>query len=162
MSATPDTFDPVEPPAGKYRVRRMEERDIPAIMAIERRAYEFPWTEAIFRDCMRFGNCCRVVELDGEIVAYVVMAVGGGEAHLLNLCTRPELRRRGLGRMMLMEMLELARRLAAEAMFLEVRPSNDAARKLYHEAGFNEISVRRHYYPAKLGREDALILARQL
>ncbi len=145
-----------------YSMRRMEEKDIAAIMEVERLAYEFPWTVGIFRDCIRSGYCCRVAENNGLPVAYAVMSVGAREAHMLNLCVRPELQNKGYGRAILADMMDLARRLRADILFLEVRPSNLAARALYERLGFNELATRTGYYPTHRGREDALILARHL
>ncbi len=146
-----------------YALRRMEESDIPAVMEIEQSAYEFPWTEGIFRDCIRAGYCCRVVQRnDTTIIAYAVMSLGAGEAHILNLCVAPPWQQQGYGRALMSDMMDLARRLQADTLFLEVRPSNVAARALYDRLGFNELATRGGYYPSRQGREDALILARPL
>ena len=80
----------------------------------------------------------------------------------MNLCVRPESLQQGIGRKLLSHLISLARRHNAEMMFLEVRPTNRAARALYESMGFNELGSRREYYPADHGREDALILARVL
>ncbi len=147
-------------PAGAA-FRPMSEADLPRIIEIEQAAYDYPWTEGIFRDCLRVGYCCWLMEDDMEgTVAYGIMSVAVGEAHLLNLCVAPTHRRRGLGRAMLQHLLHTARRHGAETLFLEVRPSNVSARRLYDEVGFNEVGMRRKYYPARNHtREDALILA---
>ena len=141
-------------------IRPMNEEDFEDIMQIEKRAYEFPWTETIFQDCLRVGYCCWVLERDHMIAAYGVMSVAVGESHILNLCVDPDLQSIGLGKMLLSRLLEVAQDHNANMTFLEVRPSNFAAIKLYLEAGFDEIGMRRNYYPARMGREDALILAR--
>jgi ribosomal-protein-alanine N-acetyltransferase len=143
-------------------LRAMQDRDVPAIMAIEERAYPFPWTAGIFHDCLRAGYSCHVLERDGELAGYGVMSVGAREAHILNICVSHERRGRGYGRMLMERMIEQARRLQAEMMFLEVRPSNQPALRLYARLGFNEIGTRNNYYPAEQGREDALLLAKQL
>lgn len=137
----------------------MHETDLHAVLAIERRAYDYPWTEGIFHDCLRVGYCCWVSMQEAVITGYAVMSVGAGEAHLLNICVRPESRRGGLGHSLLTHMLSLARKHAADMALLEVRPSNRDAIKLYHELGFNEVGVRKSYYPATHGKEDAIILA---
>jgi len=133
--------------------------DLPEILAIERSAYEFPWTEGIFRDCLRIGYCCWLIEQNQRIQAYGIMSVGAGESHILNICVRPDERRRGLGRKLLDYLITLARRHNADTALLEVRPSNRAALGLYKSLGFNEVGMRKAYYPDKQGREDALILA---
>jgi len=147
---------------GHFVIRPMVDADVPGVMKIEERAYPFPWTAGIFRDCIRAGHCCYVLERSAEIAAYVVMSVGAREAHILNICVRPEERGAGYGRALMDKMLVLARQLQADMMFLEVRPSNEDARRLYDKLGFNEIGIRNNYYPAAQGREDALILAKQL
>lgn len=146
-------------PQSPLSLRRMEDKDISNVMTIELLSYEFPWTEGIFRDCIRVGYRCRVLEEDGEMVGYAVMSVGAGESHVLNVCVRPDTRERGYGRILMTELIDQARALGAEMMFLEVRPSNLAARALYEKLGFNEVGARNNYYPARNGREDALILA---
>ena len=143
-------------------LRLMVDADVPAIMAIEERAYPFPWTAGIFRDCMGAGYSCYVLERKAEIMAYAVMSVAVKEAHILNICVSPDVRGAGYGRALMDRLIALARQLDANMMFLEVRPSNTAALRLYDKLGFNEIGVRRNYYPAAEGREDALILAKQL
>jgi ribosomal-protein-alanine N-acetyltransferase len=87
------------------------------------------------------------------------MAVGADEAQILSLCIDPDLQGRGLGRSLLQQLLNEASSSHADSVFLEVRASNLAARNLYESSGFNEIGVRRGYYPAEDGREDAIILA---
>lgn len=144
------------------RLRPMMKADLKEVMAIELRAYDFPWNKGIFWDCIRAGYRCRVLEVRGYIGSYGVMSVGAEEAHILNLCVRPEWRRRGLARRMLDELLELARVDGAREAFLEVRPSNDAALRLYRTTGFTRVGVRRAYYPAKDGREDAWVMAKGL
>jgi len=140
------------------RFRGMAPGDLPAVAAVERAAYPFPWSEGIFRDCLRVGYLCRVAELDSEIVAYGIVAMGGGESHLLNLCVRRDVRNRGVGRRMLRLCVERARQAGMEAMFLEVRPSNPRAIALYHSEGFVQVGRRKGYYQAEGGREDALVL----
>ena len=140
-------------------IRPMAESDVADIMKIEKRAYNFPWTATIFRDCLRVGYCCWVLERNNELAAYSVMSVAVGESHLLNITVNPDYHSQGLGRQFMQHMLEVAIEHDANMTFLEVRPSNFAAIKLYLDLGFDEIGVRRNYYPAKIGREDALILA---
>lgn len=142
--------------------RAMTDTDLVEVLGIERRGYLHPWTEAIFRDCIRVGYACQVLEYRGRVEAYGIMSSGAGESHVLNLCVRPEARGQGLGRAMLVHLLDTARRLHSHMVLLEVRPSNTAAVNLYLSAGFNEVGVRRAYYPASDGREDALIMALEL
>ena len=145
------------------RIRQMIYADLKEVLSIEKRAYDFAWTEGIFRDCIRVGYQCRVLETPhGFIQAYGVMSAAVEEAHILNLCVRPELQGRGLSRQLLDHLLELALELEARTVFLEVRPSNRRALRLYANAGFCEVGLRRGYYPAAKGREDGLVLAKEL
>lgn len=143
-------------------IRDMTPDDVPRVMEIERAAYPFPWSEGIFRDCLRVGYVCSVAEIDSIIVGYGVMSTGAGEAHVLNLCIAEQWRNRGLGGQMLWHLLEFARSMGVGEAFLEVRPSNTAAIRLYQSAGFTQIGVRRGYYQAVGGREDAVVLKRTL
>lgn len=144
------------------RLRPMTVDDLERVMAIEPRAYEFPWSEGIFRDCLRVGYCCWCYEENDELLGYGVMSVAAGESHILNLTVRPESQRKGIGRKLMKNFIQLAQRHHAETLMLEVRPSNVSAIRLYESMGFNEISRRRNYYPAHGGREDALIFAMSL
>ena len=142
--------------------RPMQMADLTEVMEIERRSYPHPWTRLIFSDCLHAGYSCWVCERQGIIQGYGIISIAAGEAHLLNLCVRPESQRQGIGEKLLVHLFSLARRHDAEIMFLEVRESNAAARRLYDKAGFNELGTRKDYYPAGAGRENALILARVL
>lgn len=142
----------------EVHIRPMMEIDLPEIAAIERRSYAFPWSENIFRDCLRVGYTCRALDLSGQIVGYGVMSLGAGEAHVLNVCVRDEFRNLGFGRRLLEHLLERAAASGVHEAFLEVRPSNTAAIRLYQRLGFEQIGIRRGYYQAPEGREDAIVL----
>ncbi len=143
-------------------IRAMHELDVPVVVAIERAAYQFPWSEGIFRDCLRVGYVCRLIEVGPEIAGYGIMSIGAGEAHILNVCVREDYRCRGLARQMLLYLIERARIAGMFEAFLEVRPSNIIAARLYHSMGFEQVGVRRGYYQATNGREDAAVLRRLL
>lgn len=144
------------------RTRPLALEDLPRILAIERQAYSYPWSEAVFRDCLRPDYRLMGLELDGDLVAYGVLAFMVDEAHLLNLCVRPSLRRRGYAGQLLQRLLTVAADNAMVQMILEVRRSNDAAAGLYRRAGFRVIGERPGYYPMVGGRESALVMARPL
>ena len=145
-------------PKRLVRFRAMTPFDVAGVGTVERASYQFPWSEGIFRDCLRVGYLCRVAELDGAVIAYGVAALGAGEAHILNLCVSPQLRGRHVGRQMLMLLIERARQAGMADAFLEVRPSNPLALALYQSVGFLQIGRRKGYYQAEHGREDALVL----
>jgi len=136
----------------------MREDDLAQVMAIEKAIYSHPWTQGNFADSLRAGYECRTWRLEGELIGYFVLMVAAGEAHLLNLSIAEPRQRRGHGAALLTEAAGLARRLGAKNLFLEVRPSNRAAQGLYTRFGFRKVAVRKGYYPAHSGREDALVL----
>ncbi len=145
-----------------YNFRPMCEPDLPAVLAIEEAAYQFPWTRRIFRDCLRVGYSCWIFEEDRQVIGYGIISVAVGECHVLNLCIHPHHQQRGFGRALLDFLMDIAREHKADTAFLEVRPSNRPGLRLYHEAGFDEVGMRKNYYPHPEGREDAIILARNL
>lgn len=142
----------------RVEVRGMARGDLDAITRIETASYPFPWTRGIFQDCLRVGYRCHVLEADGEIAGYGIVSHALDEAHLLNLCIHPDQRRGGLARLMLEYVVREARVGAADRLFLEVRPSNEAAVALYRSSGFRAIGRRPGYYPADEGREDAMVM----
>ena len=139
-------------------IRPMCLEDVEAVVAIEYEIYPFPWSYGNFRDSLNAGYSCWVYELGGYVIGYSVMMVAVGEAHLLNLGIAPDWQGRGLGRRFLHQLIDRARDYHAETLLLEVRPSNVAARQLYLSTGFSEIAVRKKYYPAEEGREDAVLM----
>jgi len=129
------------------------------VMEIELRAYAFPWTEGIFRDCLKAGYSGWVlIDEFGIVRGYALMSMAVGEAHVLNLCIDPAHQREGLGRELLDHLMRIARAAYMTIVLLEVRKSNKAAIRLYESAGFQRLGLRKGYYPAVEGREDALLL----
>ena len=143
-------------------VRRMQLADLPDVMRNERLGYTHPWTEGIFRDCLRNGQECWLLMSSNLNVGHGILSIAAGESHLLNVCVHPDFQGHGFGRILVEHILERARAGKASTIFLEVRPSNVAACELYDKLGFNEVGVRENYYPSKVGREDALVLAKEL
>ena len=143
------------------RLRTMTHADLPTVMAIEQKNYLFPWEEDIFTDCFKAGYSCWVCEFDNKVLGYSLLSIAVGEAHILNISVDPAEQKQGIGRKMLENLIEVARG-RAETVFLEVRPTNTVAIALYEDIGFNEIGIRKGYYPAENGREDAIMLALQL
>jgi ribosomal-protein-alanine N-acetyltransferase len=138
-------------------LRPMAEADLPLVMAIEKAIYPFPWTSGNFRDSLAAGYDCHMYLCDGEPMGYAVLMRAADEVHLLNLSIAAGWQRKGYGGLLLQQLCEVARGHGARLFFLEVRPSNAAALRLYERHGFRRIGLRRDYYPAPAGREDALI-----
>ena len=154
MAIAPELLDA----APEIGIRAMTAADVAEVFAVERASYQFPWSEGIFRDCLRVGYVCRVLASASRVVGYGVMSLGAGEAHVLNLCVADGHRCRGLGRRMLGYLLERGAAAGMSEAFLEVRPSNTAAIRLYQAIGFEQVGMRRGYYQAVGGREDAAVL----
>ena len=140
------------------QVRGMRVDDLSMVSALENLSYEFPWSPGIFGDCIKAGHSCWVLCVDESIAGYGILSTGASEAHLLNLCIGPGHRGRGLGRHLLARLLDVAKWDRAERVFLEVRPSNPLAKTLYESVGFKQVGVRPRYYPARGGREDAIVM----
>ena len=158
MATAPDQFAH----AAELTIRVMHDADVAEVIGIERASYQFPWTEGIFHDCLRVSYLCRVAVQGQHIVGYAVMSMGAGEAHILNLCVREESRRAGVGRQLIRYLLDQAEAAGMLEAFLEVRPSNAIAIRLYLSLGFSQIGSRRGYYQALGGREDAVVLRLRL
>ncbi|AWN16875.1 ribosomal protein S18-alanine N-acetyltransferase [Salinisphaera sp. LB1] len=152
MSAAPDDL---------WQVRRMRSQDVAAVLEIERSSYSHPWSERIFHDCLRVGYRAWVVDRAGRSVAgYALASIAVGEAHLLNLCVAESARGHGAAGRLLDVVIARAAAENANELFLEVRPSNRAARRLYARYGFETRGRRPNYYPHRHGREDALVLSK--
>ena len=156
MASLPKPLD-----AASVRWRPLAAHDLPVVAALEARIHAAPWSERNFRDALAAGYSARVGTSGERIVAYGVLMLGPGEAQLLNLSVVPDARRIGLGRALLQQFIDDARRLYADQLFLEVRVGNRPAIALYETAGFVPIARRVAYYPpgnAGAGREDALVM----
>ncbi len=142
--------------------RPMADPDLAAVMAVEVAGYAHPWSQDIFRDCLRAGYYCWVLQLGEGLVGHGVMSVAVGECQILNLCVHPDWQGHQFGRRLLRRLLAIACQRQADTAFLEVRRSNHAAIHLYQLEGFCEVGLRRNYYPKGQGREDAILMAKPL
>lgn len=140
-------------------LRRMRQEDVEGVMNIENVVCEFPWSASIFSDCIKVGYSCWVLDEAGVIVGYGLLSMSAGEAHILNICIKPENQRQGLGLRLMNHLIKQCRFLNADSVYLEVRMSNHGAYDLYTKLGFKQISIRKDYYPATEGREDAKVLS---
>jgi ribosomal-protein-alanine N-acetyltransferase len=142
---------------GTPRLERMQAADLDAVVAVEAAIYSHPWTRGNFADSLRAQYDCWVWRIEGELVGYCILFAAAGEAHLLNLSIAAPYQRRGYGSALLGRVITLVREAGERSLFLEVRPSNEGAQRLYQRFGFRRVALRRDYYPAHPGREDALI-----
>lgn len=147
----------------KITIREMIETDLLEVTQIEKQATAFPWSLKHFEDCLKAGHQAWVMTDDEQnIVSFTVVQKVVDELHLLNLCVLRQQQGQGLGTAMLNHVIQHAKQLASILIVLEVRRSNTKAQALYNKVGFNEMSVRRDYYPAEQGREDAILMGLDL
>jgi len=140
----------------------MNERDLDAVAALEASLQVFPWSRANFTDSLAVGHSVWVLRIGGDLVGFSVVMAVLDEAHLLNIGVCKRYQGQGYGARLLRHAMENARLNHASKLFLEVRPSNERAVELYRHFGFRQIGLRKGYYPATIGREDALIFDKEL
>lgn len=152
----------------QHVIREMREQDLKQVIGIEHEIFLFPWSIINFRDSIKSGYHCRVLaQPDTQsstdvVMGYGILMLGPGEAHVLTLGVGFAWQNRGLGGKMLRHLIEYSRKQQAEFVLLDVRQSNIGAANLYRRLGFQQVAVRRGYYPAMCGREDALIMRLEL
>jgi ribosomal-protein-alanine N-acetyltransferase len=152
-------------PATGLTLRPMTVALLDGVATVEQAAYAFPWSRGNFVDSLAAGYLGEVLLGDSMAlpVGYYVAMPGVEELHLLNITIAPAHQRQGHGRALLERIIERGRQLHARTLWLEVRGSNEPARRLYEQRGFRAIGVRRGYYPAPLGgREDATVMSLDL
>ncbi len=139
-------------------VRKMTVEDVPAAHAIDVSSFTLPWPERSFRFEVTDNPAarCWVVETDGRVVGMLVLWMIVDEAHIASLATHPEFRRQGIAKQLLVKALDNAYAEGARTAFLEVRASNEAARRMYQKFGFEEVGRRERYY--KDNNEDAILM----
>ena len=138
--------------------RGIRDDDIAAVALIEQDVYVFPWSAGNFRDSLLSGYQCWGCLMDGELIGYAIILLSLDEAHLLKLAVSRNWQSQGVGARFLNFVISESKRMGCEMLYLEVRPSNAIGRRLYDRFGFQQLGLRRHYYPATTGREDALFL----
>ncbi len=149
-------------PQSLFRYSSMTLSDLKNVIEIENRVYAHPWTLGNFRDSVQAGHHCLMLTYGDVVIGYAVVMIAADEAHLLNLTIAPQWQRKGHGRALLLYLTSIAITEFAHRFLLEVRPSNRNAQALYESLGFKTIGVRRNYYPARAGREDAVVMELKL
>lgn len=150
------------PPTAPSLISAMGIGDLDAVMAAEVAAYPFPWTRGNFVDSLAAGYYMRCLwRADRRLLGYLVAMHSLDEWHLLNITVSPQMQGQGHARALLQHLIAHAVATGAQSLWLEVRPSNERARKLYLGFDFVAVGLRRGYYPAEGGqREDALVMRR--
>ena len=152
----------VEASGSRLRVTQMLAEHLSDVVEIESRAYDFPWSQRVFADCLSAGYSCHLIWRGPRLLGYSLVAIAAGEAHLLNICIDPLQHRHGYAGRFLTIILKIAAQLEANTVYLEVRPSNSAALALYQKFGFEKIGLRKKYYRAPRSREDAVVLSKDI
>lgn len=133
--------------------------DLPEVWQIEQASHAFPWTEKTLNSNQGDRYLNLKLSVDNTIAAFAITQVVLDEATLFNIAVHPDFQRRGLGRELLQHLIDELIQRDVMTLWLEVRASNLAAIELYRGFDFNEVTVRKGYYPAAEGREDAVIMA---
>ena len=134
--------------------------DIEQIHQLDRQASLFAWTLKNFQDCWQSEHTGKVIcDVNGLIVGFIILQKVVDELHILNIAVRPSYQRQGIATQLLEQTLDFADNNNCYVISLEVRRSNEGAQRVYQRVGVNEISVRKDYYPAEKGREDAILMA---
>jgi len=159
-------------PSIQANIREMRFEDLEQVICIEHEIFLFPWSLINFSDSIKAGYHCRVLvqprsetdtQPDADVVmGYGILMTGPGEAHVLTVGVGYAWQGQGLGEKMLRHLIALSREHQAESVLLDVRESNIGAASLYRRLGFQQIAVRKGYYPAMCGREDALVMKLEL
>jgi ribosomal-protein-alanine N-acetyltransferase len=150
------------PVESKLQYRPMLASDLDRILIVENAAYPIPWTRQNFSDCLKAKNDGLVFYSGEHILGHSIVSYVLDEAHLLNVCIDPRYWGKGLGRFYLRHLIARAQEQSCQMFFLEVRASNSTAIHLYHSEGFNEVGIRKAYYPSDAGREDAILMTLDL
>ncbi len=152
------------PEFDKLQLIPMTSSDVPKVIEIELLAYAQPWTESIFHDCLRVGYSCWILKQNdtSQVIGYLILSIAADEMHILNLCINPEHQGMHLGTFLLKKAIKLGRRIHAESCFLEVRITNTTGIRLYLSQGFKRIGLRKNYYPSENGREDGVVMKKDL
>lgn len=144
-------------------LRVMQASDLDAVLQVEQNAYTHPWTRATFSDTLQAGYQAQMLLRDQHVLGYFVAMQGVDEVHLLNITVSPQYQRQGWAVVIMQAMHAWARSVSAQWSWLEVRLSNARAIHLYQRQGYQQVGVRKNYYPAGHGlREDALVMSMQL
>jgi ribosomal-protein-alanine N-acetyltransferase len=147
----------------RFRFRDLDPGDLYEVMAIEMASFPSPWSPKLFEEEIgrTFSDAVVAVEEPGgEVAGYTICWTVGEESHLLNIAVRPDARGRGIGRALLKECLRRTARAGARRIFLEVRPSNQQAIRIYRREGFRFVGIREGYYTDT--GEDAIVFSREI
>ena len=156
-SILPSAWNSLQPQEASFEPMRMGQ--LADVMAVERQAYPWPWSEGNMNDSIVNGHCCQALRARQDLLGYYIAMPGAEEMHLLNITVAPAFQKQGWARVLLDALVDESKQLKAQWLWLEVRVSNARAIEVYERYGFRRINVRKSYYPLDgLTREDALVM----
>ncbi len=142
-------------------IRKMMDYDLHKVIAIERKSYDFPWSDVVIKDCLTNKYDCYVAGND-SILGYMISKITDQDSHILNLTIDSDYRGLGIGSSFIDLMIKECKLHRSKYIYLEARISNTIARNLYQKFAFRSIGIRKNYYKNKSGREDAIVYRRNL
>lgn len=145
-----------------FMIQPMALSDLEQVQIIEQQAHTHPWSEKLFLSNFGKRYFNHILSIQNGVAGYYVASYVAGEVTLLNIAIAPNLQGQGAGYRLMQHLIEQAKQLAQQEIWLEVRASNSAAIKLYQKLGFVEVDLRKEYYPTADGREDAIIMCKYL
>ncbi|MEC9205604.1 MAG: ribosomal protein S18-alanine N-acetyltransferase [Pseudomonadota bacterium] len=143
-------------------IRPMGFDDLSQVIQIENKSYDYPWSNKILYGCLENKYDCYVAAQNGEVLGYLISKISFPESHILNLTVENRQREKGIGSQLLDLALSKSKLLGSQAIFLETRKTNEAAKHLYNKYEFKKIGIRPNYYKTKDGKEDALVYCKKL
>ena len=149
-------------PTVSFLIRPFHEPDLDSIVRLEKECYSHPWPTWLFRGALRTGMSCWAMEADHELIGFGIIQIKNSWGHLMNICITQRFRGMGLGKKMTLHLLSEARKHHASISWLEVKPTNPVAIKLYKSLGFRKAKMRKNYYPSRRGRLPAIVMAKKL
>lgn len=141
------------------KISSLTTADLATAFTIEQASHAFPWSQTTFASNQGDRYLNLKLEADGQLAGFAITQIVLDEATLFNIAIHPQWQRRGFGRALLEALITELETRGVVTLWLEVRASNRAALALYEEMGFNEVTLRRNYYPSANGREDAIVMA---
>ncbi|MBP9218420.1 MAG: ribosomal protein S18-alanine N-acetyltransferase [Sterolibacterium sp.] len=150
------------PEKASTSIRRMTPADVTAVCHIEQQIASSPWSPGNVLDSLTAGHLAWVMQQGEEILAYAVILQVLDEVELLLIGVTAAHQRRGHGHHLLTAILDSVRQAGGRTLFLEVRASNESARMLYQRLGLVVCGQRAGYYASPEGREDALLMTKNL
>ncbi len=143
------------------KIRSVNLNDLDSMVAIEDFGIEDPWSRKQLAESLQ-NHQVRLAENETEVVGFLIYSTVLDESELLQIIVSPQYRRQGIGKSLMLDFFQELQTQRIKTCFLEVRKSNEKAQSLYLKLGFEPVGVRRNYYKTSTGKEDAVIMSKEL